>query len=384
MPLYIIIKKESLKHLRKPFLFGLFLILPALVLSLSLYLGEYLQPSYTIGMISNSNRSTSLSLKDDTISIVRANAATYRTDLLLGRYNAVIYPLENGTIEVFALDTRIKSILETYLSSPNANLISHTSPSTTTLPTIPSGPSLGDNHSNIAIHMSSSASNQTMPNLDEFKEVLQANENRLSIFGKGMCYMFLTLFILSTALICSLNKEKAEHIITRTRLTSTSSFTLLFGFFLFYLAVNFLQVLIALPFIILLPFSTDISILAFIITGFITALIATSSALLMVNVTSSDLAASSYASCFVIIISVIGGLFIPYDKLPHGLQVIHGLSPITWLYTFANNPHNLPLPLILFAIVILILCFIFNKYKEIQKGSKSYYPRFQDSTCSKN
>lgn len=349
MPLYIIIKKESLKQLRKPFLFGLFLILPALVLSLSLYLGEHLQPSYTIGMISNSNSSTSLSLKDDTLSIVRADAATYRTDLLLGRYNAVIYPLENGNIEVFALDTRIKSILETYLSSPKANLISH-----------------------------------TRPNLDELKEVLQANENRLSIFGKGMCYMFLTLFILSTTLICSLNKEKAEHIITRTRLTSTSSFTLLFGFFLFYLAVNFLQVLIALPFIILLPFSTDISILAFIITGFITALIATSSALLMVNVTSSDLAASSYASCFVIIISVIGGLFIPYDKLPHGLQVIHGLSPITWLYTFANNPHKLPLPLILFAIVILILCFIFNKYKEIQKGSKSYYPRFQDSTCSKN
>ena len=344
MILFYIIKKEWLKHLRHPLMLLIYLLLPALTFNLSVYF-SHTSSTHKLGIVNlSSNQSISSGhfkwVQDShlySLSLEDASPNTYRADLLLGKYQGILLQRDAHSLEVICLD---KDLKETLSSIDFFHMIPSTS--TDTVPNLSS-------------------------NLTRTVPALSLNSSTLNInIGKALGYLFLTFLITSTLMMSSLIKEDIDHVIHRTKLSCTSSSTLIIGYLLTYLGMGFIQLIVTVIIARLLSHSITFSIPKLTCLGLITMILAVLLALFIVNLCATDLQASSYVTTLAILLSMLGGLFVPYDKLPYGMQIASYISPISWLQTLCHTLNTLSYASILLICSILltfILCLAFNKYK---------------------
>lgn len=188
-----------------------------------------------------------------------------------------------------------------------------------------------------------------------------------------MFAMFFIVFPLAGNFI----KEREDGSLLRLRLIAGSQFPFIAGKFFFYLIICLLQFVLMmgvglylLPLLGLSKLVVGDKIL-FITTAAVSiAFAATAFGLLVATAFRTHHQALSFGSVSVVILAAMGGVWVPVYILPHAMQVVSGLSPLSWGLELCNDiflrttsfAHLLPdiSKLMLFAVCCLGLSYYFH------------------------
>lgn len=221
---------------------------------------------------------------------------------------------------------------------------------------------------------------QSFTSENKYKDVVmnsvQHNVPAWTMFG-----MFFILYPLAGNFI----KERADGSMLRLRLISGTQFPVMAGKFAFYFMVCLLQFLLmiivgmfVMPLLGLDKLVLGNNLIGIALTAGAVAMAATGYGLLIAVYFRTPQQALSFGSISVVILSALGGVWVPVYVMPQSLQIISGFSPLSWGLESFNDlflrdasmslifPHLLKLTG--FGIVMLILSIIVHKARTISSN----------------
>ena len=213
---------------------------------------------------------------------------------------------------------------------------------------------------------------------DKPKERLALNSVQHNVPAWTMFAMFFILFPLASNFI----KEREEGSMLRLRLISGSQFPVIAGKFSFYFFVCMLQFVLmiavgiyVMPLLGLNKLVLGSNVLGILLTACSVGMAATGYGLLIAVFFKTPQQALSFGSISVVILSALGGVWVPVYVMPEVLQTISRFSPLQWgLESFtdlflrnANTLAILPntIKLMTFSFVTLIASFLIHKSRII-------------------
>ncbi len=213
---------------------------------------------------------------------------------------------------------------------------------------------------------------------DKPKERLALNSVQHNVPAWTMFAMFFILFPLASNFI----KEREEGSMLRLRLISGSQFPVIAGKFSFYFFVCMLQFVLmiavgiyVMPLLGLNTLVLGSNVLGILLTASSVGMAATGYGLLIAVFFKTPQQALSFGSISVVILSALGGVWVPVYVMPEVLQTISKFSPLQWgLESFtdlflrnANTLAILPntIKLMTFSFVTLIASFLIHKSRII-------------------
>lgn len=213
---------------------------------------------------------------------------------------------------------------------------------------------------------------------DKPKERLALNSVQHNVPAWTMFAMFFILFPLASNFI----KEREEGSMLRLRLISGSQFPVIAGKFSFYFFVCILQFVLmiavgiyVMPLLGLNKLVLGNNILGILLTASSVGMAATGYGLLIAVFFKTPQQALSFGSISVVILSALGGVWVPVYVMPEVLQTISKFSPLQWgleSFTdlFLRNTNTLAIlpntmKLMTFSFVTLIASFLIHKSRII-------------------
>jgi len=213
---------------------------------------------------------------------------------------------------------------------------------------------------------------------DKPKERLALNSVQHNVPAWTMFAMFFILFPLASNFI----KEREEGSMLRLRLISGSQFPVIAGKFSFYFFVCMLQFVLmiavgifVMPLLGLNELVLGSNVFGILLTACSVAMAATGYGLLIAVFFKTPQQALSFGSISVVILSALGGVWVPVYVMPEILQTISKFSPLQWgleSFTdlFLRNATTLTIlpntfKLIGFSFVTLIASFLVHKSRII-------------------
>jgi ABC-2 type transport system permease protein len=193
--------------------------------------------------------------------------------------------------------------------------------------------------------------------------------------------MFFILYPLAGNFI----KERADGSLLRLRLISGSQFPVMAGKFAFYFLVCILQFLLmivvgifVMPLLGLDRLALGTNLLGIAMTASAVAMAATGYGLLIAVYFKTPQQALSFGSISVVILSALGGVWVPVYVMPQSLQLISRFSPLNWGLEAFNDlflrdaPMLVILPQLLkltgFGIVMLVMSIFIHKSRTISSN----------------
>ncbi|MGL5353455.1 MAG: ABC transporter permease, partial [Clostridium sp.] len=174
-----------------------------------------------------------------------------------------------------------------------------------------------------------------------FEETLSKIEKEnMTVAQRSGGFILLTLIVTCTMSACNLIKDKEEGTLKRFYVSPSKASRYIIGTYLYNLINTITQILIAV--IVLMIFKLDIGItsMQLFMVGCVTAVIATSLSALIVCLSENELQASIVASVIALIMSLLGGSFLPLDKMPTLLKYISNFTITKWLIVFIEKLQN--------------------------------------------
>ncbi len=343
---FLILKKEWMKSKKHPIQLLLTLLLPIIVTCLVILFSNQMKPSIRLGFINESARPDIIKSLEESSSLSRltftpADANSLYSDLMISKYAAIIKLKSDYTFEVFSLDAELKEQLSALLQ-----------------------------------HYS------TQEELPLFSSLLgEQSSGTLSSTSRSMSFIFLSMIITATLLAISIHREKTEGLLTRYGLSPHHSLAYVTGFFLFNLGMTLLQTFLTAGLIFTFKLPLDISLSLFILIGSLISFSCSTLAFLIVSLTSHELSANILASSIGLLLSLLGGAFLPLTKMPHSFKVISQFTFTRWLIEATDLLTLKPLSsssyfpivaMLLLTFVLLFFAFILNvkKFSSSHNGSR--------------
>ena len=328
---FIIFKKEWLKSKKHPIQLLLTFLLPIIATCLVLLFSNQMKPSMHLGVINESTSSNlteyleNIASQTSGITVNTTQEDSLYSDLMTSKYAAIIKIHDEHTFEVFSLDAALKDYLNTFLNTSEA---------------------------------SSSNQNLEIPAADS-----------LSAASRSMSFIFLVMLITATLFAVSIHQEKMDGLLIRYGLAPHHTLAYATGFFLFNLVITLLQVVITAGFISIFNLPLGMPLQSFLLIGSLISMSSSSLAFLVVGLTSNELSASTLSSSIGLLLSLLGGAFLPLAKMPQGFQFMSQFTFTKWLIeatdlftttTSLSTSYTSLFGMILFSLVILILGFLLN------------------------
>ena len=328
---FIIFKKEWLKSKKHPVQLILTFLLPIIATCLVLLFSNQMKPSMHLGIINEDPTSNltklleNAAIKTSGITVNTAHEDSLYSDLMTSKYAAIIKIHDEHTFDVFSLDAALKDYLNTFLNTRQT---------------------------------SSSNQNLEIPTKDS-----------LSAASRSMSFIFLVMLITATLFAVSIHKEKMDGLLMRYGLSPHHTLAYATGFFLFNLVITLLQVAVTASFISIFNLPFGIPLYSFLLIGSLISFSSSSFAFLIVGLTSNELSASTLSSSIGLLLSLLGGAFLPLAKMPQGFQFISQFTFTKWLIeatdllttkTSLSTNYISLFGMILLSLVILILGFLLN------------------------
>lgn len=335
---WLVFKKEWTKNKKHPVQLLLTLLLPIITTCLVILFSSQMKPSIHLGLISESYHSDIIkNLKEQSLSIPRltltsVDADSLYSDLMTSKYAAIIKLKADNTFEAFSLDAGLRDRLNALLNHPT---------------------NLGE-----------------LPILSNLLE--NQSEASLSTASRSMSFIFLVMIITATLLAVSIHREKADGLLTRYGLSPHHALSYVSGFFLYNLGMTLLQTSVIASLIFVFKLPLDISLPSFILIGGLISFSSSTLAFLIVGLTSNELSASTLASSIGLLLSLLGGAFLPLTKMPSGFQFISKFTFTRWLIEATDALTSPPLTtsnylpigaMLLLTLIMLFLAFALNVKK---------------------
>lgn len=163
------------------------------------------------------------------------------------------------------------------------------------------------------------------------------------------------LMISCVIVSCTMLKDKEDGVLVRYTLSGNSIGNYIFGNFIYNFLVTSIQVVASILVLSLVGINFGIAVGNFILITIIIALITSSSTTLITLICKSELQGNILASAMALITSLLGGAFLPIDKMPDLLKVISNISVTKWIIELAGDMNfTILIGIILFAIMLII------------------------------
>lgn len=328
---FIVFKNNFKRGLHKKTSFFVKLLLPTVVVMLGIAANYADNPAANIGIVysgENVSAEAFMQALNDTPGIEArlANPDMISTDVILGKYTAVVK---------FAEDSF------TLYSVKDENT-----------------------HSNLEQLTESYIKDQTPVKAD----FLQAHN--LSTAQRTTAFILLFLMITATITAALMIKDKNNGTFIRFLHSPQNAVTYVLGNITYNFAITYFQFFVSVSALELTGINVGIDYLNLLVMGIWIVALATAFGTCMASLFNNEMYSNLFSTCIVLILSLIGGTFIPFPKMPAGLQYISVISPWRWFISIVTSMEqgsdwfsNLPLVLILtlFIVAFSLVAFVKNK-----------------------
>lgn len=330
-----VFKNNFKRSLNKKSTFLVTLLLPVIVVILGILANYVSMPSFTIGVL-NDNQSivaeTVMQTLKDTkgINVGLANRDTLQTDIITGKYTAVVDFSSNDKFVLHSVKDQdtvnsLENLISSYINSP------------------------------VPI------------------DINTLQEPTLGVAQRTIAFIILFLMITSTVTASLIIKDKNSGTFKRFLYSPQKAGTYVMGNVLFNFAITYFQLFVSISIITLFKINIGIDYSNLLLMGIWIAALATSFGTCITSLFQKEMYADLFSTCIALILSLIGGTFIPIDKMPTMLQHISIISPMRWFIsatTFMENGNgwfvsiNYIIILTIFIIVLFILAVLNNKKRQ--------------------
>ena len=290
----LVAKNEFIRSLKSKKKLVLTFLLPLLSIIIAIFINNMMKPSINIGVIENEYTNRQVEEKISSVSGVKVSKAkegSINTDMILAKYLGVIKFKENNKFEVYCLDENMKTFIEEALSEV--------------------------------------ISNGKVNKIEDLLSTL--DEGGLSASQRANGFILITLIITCTMSATIILKDKEDKILLRYAITPNKLSSYILGNCIYNTINTIMQIAISAVFVYLLKIDIGISISQFIIIGIVIAIVSTSIAILVTVMSNSELKASLLASSIALIMALLGGGFLPIEKMPNMLKFISNISITRWI-----------------------------------------------------
>lgn len=306
--IFIVFKANFKRILNDKTKFLISLFVPVIAIALAMFTNYIAKPSINIGVIkignfSEENRIISLLNATDGVNVKIADNKLIKTDVILGKYSEVI-SFKKAFNKEQAL-ANINDYFDFYTVSDK---------------TLNSGM-----EKLIKIYLVSNKPLST--------ESLQKQLQKGQLSTAERTISFLATFLLITCVInaASIIKDKQENTFYRFMYSPNTQFQYVLGNVLYNYVFSYIQFFIAIVSTYLIGMRIGIGLGSLLCYGLLLVLVATTFGTLLGCLFKKELYANLFAGSISLNLSLIGGAFIVYDKMPKGLQVLSAFTPIRWV-----------------------------------------------------
>ncbi|AWB43568.1 ABC transporter permease [Paenibacillus sp. CAA11] len=277
--------------------FALTLLLPIVVVILGVTANYISKPSFTLGIINTAPTTVTEQIirtlrETERVEVENANPSTKKTDMITGRYSAI---LEFGN-DGFQLES-VKD--------------------QDTLATL--------------FHIVEKYSKEPKP-----VDIEMLFDTSLGIPERTCAFILLFLMVTATINASLITKDRNNGTIRRIKYSPCSAASYVSGNIFYNFTITYLQYFIAISIITILRLDTGISYGNYLLMGVWIALFTTAFGTCMASLFRKEMLVNLFATCIALIFSLIGGSFISLEKMPHALKQISVISPVRWFIESAN------------------------------------------------
>ena len=200
-------------------------------------------------------------------------------------------------------------------------------------------------------------------------------EHNLSIAQRTTAFILLFLMITATMTASLMIKDKNNRTFKRFLHSPQNAVTYLLGNITYNFVITYFQFFASVSVMELLGINLGISYLNFLVMGIWIATLATAFGTCMASFFNNEMYSNLLSTCIVLILSLIGGTFIPFHKMPTGLQYISGISPWRWFIRIVmsmeqgNNWFSNRQSLLILTLFIVVFSLIaLSKNRKLLRG----------------
>lgn len=306
--IFIVFKVNFKRIFNDKVKFMISLIIPVIAISLSMFTNYIAKPSINIGIVkagdfSEEKRIISLLNETNGVNVKIADGNLIKTDIILGKYSEVI-SFKKAFNKGEAL-VRINDYFDFYTVSDKA---------------LNSGM-----EKLIKLYL---VSNKPF-NIYSLQEELQ--KGQLSPAERTVS--FLATFLLITCVInaASIIKDKEENTFYRFMYSPNKEFQYILGNVLYNYVFSYIQFFIAIVSTYILGMRIGLDLMSLLCYGTLLVLVSTTFGTFLGCLFNKELYANLFAGSISLILSLIGGTFIIYDKMPKGMQILSVVTPNRWI-----------------------------------------------------
>lgn len=318
----LVAKNEYLRSLKSKKKLCLMFLLPLIAIVLAVGTNNLMKPSINIGIIENEHSHKGFKEKINNINRVKAsfaNKETINTDMILAKYLGVIEFKEDNKYKVHCLDKSAKVNIESAISEIIIN-----------------------------------GKTEKMENI-----ISTLEKGSLSAAERSSGFILITLIMTCTISASAMLKDKENRILTRYAVSPNKLYSYVLGSYIYNIINTVFQVIISALLIYLLKIDIGVSVNQFIIIGAIISTVSSSIAALVTLLSKSELQASLLGSSMALLMALLGGAFLPVEKMPDLLKFISNISVTKWIIEITSFMENgvvsfYSLTLIMFVLSISI------------------------------
>ncbi len=325
------------------------LLFPILVIMISIFVNSISKPEINLGIVQSSNfkegsRIVSLLKETNGLNVEFETSKLVKTDVILGKYAEVI------TIKkAFKNEEAIKNIDE-YFSFYNVS------------------------DKNLNKYMKGIISSYLVSNKPIIIDSINAKLNKGNLTEPERIVSYLATVLLITCVIngALIIKDKEENTFNRFLYSPSKNIQYVLGNVLYNYILSYVQVVIAVIVIYLFGINIGLSLKMFLLCGLILVLVTTTFGTLISCIFKKELYANLFAGSISIILSLLGGTFIVYDKMPKGMQILSNITPVRWIITCVtwfqyktSGGTNPIFVLLLFSALFSISAAVFSKIQKV-------------------
>ena len=166
---------------------------------------------------------------------------------------------------------------------------------------------------------------------------IETLENYSMDFAKRtVAFIVLFLMITSTVNASLIIKDKANGTFKRYRYSPQNSGTYIVGNMIYNFGITYFQFFISVSMIAILGIKVNINYSDFLLMGIWVASLSTAFGTCIANLFNSEMYANLFSAAIALVLSLIGGTFIPFEKMPWALQQVSLISPLRWFINITS------------------------------------------------
>lgn len=306
MNLINIFKNNLRRNMNKRLVFLVTILFPIIVVILGVLANYISKPSFNIGILNDYKNeqilnvsekriyeNTIIALKNTQgINVETADLKTVKTDIITGKYSAVIHFNKN--------DFKLYSIKDKDTNNTLKYLIERYKKEATTI------------------------------------DINKLQEISLGALQRIIAFIVLFLMITSTVTASMIIKDKNSGIFTRILYSPQNIKGYVLGNMLYNFTITYFQYIVSISIIKLLNIDIGMDYIELIFIGVWISALATSFGTFVSSLFNKEMYANLFSTCISLILSLIGGSFIPIEKMPTMLQKISIISPMRWFISFVT------------------------------------------------